>query len=938
MSAKTLRRLKRAVVLAIAAAQIFEFLPAPQRHVEYAFAATGVTCPTAPGNYVAGGTLGAGLNTYWQPPAGVLNAGATTLNLGTEDTTGGSSATGVKTGDELLIVQMQDGSFNTSNSSAYGDGTGTGHGFTTIGNAGLYEYVSVASASGTQTSGTVTIQGVGTGGGLLNSYYENAANSQRYQIVRVPQYTTATLSANFTARYWDGNTGGVAAIDMASTLNLNGASVYATGDGFRGGGYSVATTSPASVLNNDYADSAAMNAGQPAFGTKGEGIMGSPHAPFFYTTYTTPNNPTGPTVNPTPGGSDGYAGGDQGMGAPGNAGGGGTDDDPVANDQNTGGGGGGNGGAGGNGGYPWTPNYSGNTSLYSNLGVHTGTGYSAFNSGDIGGRGGAALSTYVSVGRAFMGGGGGAGANNNGSDNNSYNAYGSSGGVGGGIILMRLSDTSGTPATIYANGTTGLAPNNDGGGGGGAGGTVIVTSPNSFTGITVNVNGAAGTTADAAGGFPGNQHGPGGGGGGGIVLSTSNVNASATGGAAGTTTPNISTYGAGAGANGSISQTVSASQVPGLASGAECYSSSTTGTSTIYTGPYNSSVAGNFGIDYTGSYDGQLAATNNNDFTARAIPLANPSPNPSNTSTNALAPIGNTFSVSSAPAVNVENGFYYQDTGKNNAHPIKIMATAPIQPGQWNAQVCPDNAGAPNCAYGTVSTTCSNNGKTANPNTWMSAGTAGATSTAQYCYYSGSGGGSIARIPYWVVYTGPTGAYTAFARYDALVEVSDDQTTPATNKTHNELYAGFVPVAKTSTTPANGNCPANLPPPSQGVCPGGTIKYSLQYANIVAGGGVGTEGQDTEPFILTGAGSLVVSDNGSTGPAGTNWAQYTGGLLGPVSDTTANTACTYNGGGAFVTGATSFACTVGGSSFRLYPQGFTGQTSSGTLTFQVTVK
>ena len=935
MSARGKHLLKRAAVLAIAAAQIFQFLPPKQTRIQYAFAASGVTCPTVQGNYVAGGTLGAGLNSYWQPAAGTLAAGSTTVNLGTLDTTGGSSSTGVKTGDELLIIQMQDGSFNTTNSSAYGDGTGTGHGFTTIGNAGLYEYVSVSSASGTQTSGTVTIQGTGSGGGLLNSYYENTANGQRYQIVRVPQYTTATLSGNFTARYWDGNTGGIAAIDMASTLNLNGASVYATGDGFRGGGYSVATTSPTSVLNNDYVDSAAMNGtGQPAFGTKGEGIMGSPHAPFFYTTYTTPNNPTGPTVNPTPGGSDGYAGGDQGMGAPGNAGGGGTDDDPTANDQNSGGGGGGNGGAGGNGGYPWTPNYSGNTSLYSTPGVHVGTGYSAFNSGDIGGRGGAALSSYVAVGRAFMGGGGGAGANNNGSDNNSYNAYGSSGGVGGGIILMRLSDTSGTPATIYANGTTGLAPNNDGGGGGGAGGTVIVTSPNAFTGITVNVNGAAGTTADAAGGFPGNQHGPGGGGGGGIVLSTSNVSASATGGASGTTTPNLSTYGATAGASGYISQTVSASQVPGLASGAECYSSSTTGTSSIYTGPYSSAGGTNFGIDYTGSYDGQLAATNNNDFTARAIPLVSPSPNPINSSTNALAPIGNSFSVSSAPSLNVENGFYYQDTGKNNAHTLSITATAPILPAQWTARVCPDNGGAPNCGFTTV-TGCAKN---THPNAWLSAGTAGATSTAQYCYSSGTGGGYTAIVPYWVVYTGPTGTYTAFARYDALVEVTDDQTTPATNKTHNELYAGFVPVAKTSTTLSNGNCPANITPPAQGVCPGGTIKYSLQYANIVAGGGIGTEGQDTEPFVITGAGSLVISDNGTSGPAGTNWAQYTGGLLSAVTDTTASTACTYNGGGAFVAGATNFACTIGGSSFRLYPSGFTGQTSSGTLNFQVKVK
>jgi hypothetical protein len=740
---------------------------------------------------------------------------------------------------------------------------------------------------------------------------------------------------------------------MASTLNLNGASVYATGDGFRGGAFSVASTSPAAVLNSDYVDSAAMNAGQPAFGTKGEGVSGSPHAVFYYTSFTTPSAPAAPTVAPTPGGSNGYAGGDQGMGAPGNAGGGGTDDDPAANDQNTGGGGGGNGGAGGKGGFPWTPQYSSNTSLYSNLGVHTATGYSATNSGDIGGRGGAALSSYVAVGRAFMGGGGGAGANNNNSDNNTYNNFGSSGGTGGGVILMRLADTSGTPATIYANGTTGLAPNNDGGGGGGAGGTVIITSPNAFTGITVHADGAAGTTADAAGSFPGNQHGPGGGGGGGIVLSTSSVSGTVLGGVSGTTTPSLTTYGATGGTNGYVSQAVSSSQVPGLGSGAECYSSGASGSSTIYTGPYDTTVGGNDGIDFTGTYDGQQSPTSNNDFTARAIPLANPSPSPVNTSTNALAPLGSTFTVASQPTVNVQNGLYYTDSTANAYHVLTLTATAPILPAQWSAEICADNANAPNCAASPNLTKC--NKATGDGNAWMSYAVSGNTSLAKYCYWSGNAGGGALKVPYWVVYTGPTGTYTAFARYDAYIDVQDDQAAPASNKTHNELYAGFIPVAKTSATIANGNCSGSLTVPAQGVCPGGVIKYSLQYANIVAGAGptatFGTEGNDAEPFIL--GSNLVISDNGTNGTAGSNWATYTGGLMTSLSaattgstcgtgglcgDSTAGTTCTYTGGVGGV-GATAFSCTVGGGgAFRLYPYNFPGQTSTGTINFAVKVK
>jgi hypothetical protein len=243
--------LRKAVigVLAFTLAQSSMSVRIGSVHQIYAAASSTPPCPTGNMNFQAGGTLSSPTNTYYQPPAGTLAAGSTSVTLGTMDTGGGGASSAVAAGDELLVIQMQDGgngSFNSSNSSSYGDGSGTGSGYTSIGNAGLYEYVYVASVAG----GVATIQGAGSGGGLLNSYYENTANNQRYQIVRVPEYTTATLSNNFTAAYWDGKTGGVAALDISSTLNLGGASIYATGDGFRGGGLTVATTTPASVLNN----------------------------------------------------------------------------------------------------------------------------------------------------------------------------------------------------------------------------------------------------------------------------------------------------------------------------------------------------------------------------------------------------------------------------------------------------------------------------------------------------------------------------------------------------------------------------------------------------------------------------------------------------------------------------------------------------------------
>lgn len=961
--------IRRALAGAALLGQAYVLMPAPSQHErlqQYAFAAS-VTCPTVPGNYVAGGTLNATTNSYWQPGSGTLAAGSTTLTLGTLDTAGGGALTGVTAGDELLIMQMQDGyngsstNFSTSNSSAYGAGGSSGNGLTSIGNAGLYEYVSVASSTAGQTSGSITIQGAGAGGGLINSYYEDTSgtHNRRYQIVRVPQYTTATLSGNFKAAYWDGNTGGVAALDMASTLNLNGASVYATGDGFRGGALSYNSTSPSGVLNSDYEDTATMNGttSQPAFGTKGEGVMGSPYAVFYYNTFTTPSAPSGGGLNHTPGAADGYAGGDQGQGAPGNAGGGGTDDNPAANDENTGGGGGANGGAGGNGGYPWTPNYSGSNAEYSLLGVHTGASYSTLNSGDIGGRGGAALSSYVSMTRVFMGGGGGAGSNNNHSSTN-----GSSGGVGGGIVLMRLADTSGAAANLYANGTTGVAPANDGGGGGGAGGTVVLTSPQAFSNINVDVSGAVGTTAYAGAAGLANQHGPGGGGGGGVVVSTSAVSVTNTGGASGTTTTSATTYGATAGSSGySLNGTVTSDQVPGLGSGAQCYTSGTSGSATLYTGPYDSAEATYTGADETGSYDGVQSPTNNNDFTARGIVFPTPAPQPSpvlidtSATGSALSPVGNTFTLASAPSDQIEHVFYYMWAAKNKYHPLTVSAVAPILPAQWTVKVCPDNgSNAPNCSYASGTGAC---GAAADQNKWeTNVSATSSTNTMTYCYFSGgTNGGTPQVVKYWTVYTGPTGTYTAFSRYDGYVDIQDDQTTPAENKTRDELYAGFIPVGK-SYSVVTPNCKGTLasPPPS-GVCPGGTIQYTLNYANIVAGGGLGTQGQVQAAFAYSSAGSFKITDDGSA--SGSNWATYTNGLTealsagvttlnqatcgitaGHCGDTTSGTTCTYTGGGGTGPNATKFVCTIGGASGQLFPSGITGKTSSGSLVFAAKVK
>jgi hypothetical protein len=958
-------RLKRIVVVVVIFAQVVLFTSSVERN-QIEVARASVAAPCGNGADGAGGTLGGPVNTYWSQASvlGTLAAASNTVTLGTIDATGGGAATGVKAGDELLIIQMQDGAFTDTNSSSYGDGA-TGSGYTSLSSAGLYEYVRVdASVVGTKTTGSIAIDGSGAGFGLVNAYHEAAATGsagiETYQIIRVPQYTTATLGGNFTAAYWDGATGGVAVLDIASTLNLGGAVIYATADGFRGGGFTVAGGSPAGWSSGDYAESSSTQT-PPADGSKGEGIMGTPNYKFQWTNFAAPGAPVGPTVYIA--GANGYPGGDQARGAPGNAGGGGTDDDPPANDENTGGGGGAGGGGGGNGGYPWSPQYTYGPAptpltgypLYLQYPYSSGaTTFLAGNFHDIGGRGASPIASgSIAVTRAFMGGGGGAGSNNNNSDDNSYNAYGSSGGPGGGIILMRVAQTSGAAATLHADGMTGLDPANDGGGGGGGGGTIIITSPGVFSGINATADGAAGTTAEAAGGDASIQHGPGGGGGGGIIISSNPLASTAvTAGAAGFTTVNIEAYGATAGSSGVVSGSVSTSSVPGVQSGAECYSSPGT---TLLTGPYDSTDGTYSGAAETGSFDGVVTVTNNNDYTAVSVPTATTI---TNTGTVPGSPIGNTVTPAASPRPQIVNEMYYNNAGARRQ--VTITDTAPSG---WTVQLCGGTTALPNCATATVACNGTNDG-------WITGGgidaATAATATAKYCVAAGN----TDKVPYWALYT-PPASLTAYQRYDASISAQDNAGTPNVNYTHNELYPGWVPITKTVSIISNG-CPVGVLPtyPALGVCPGGYLLYTIDYRSVVAGPGTGA----TDPaaaMLATSAGSLYVTDDGSLSAVSQNtipnWGTFSKGIAYTLTnnlgvnnalcsaahvvdcgDSTANTTFTYytttvpagcTGGVAFVTNTdTGWCARVGGAAFQLYPMGFSGKVGQGTLTFAVLVK
>jgi uncharacterized repeat protein (TIGR01451 family)/fimbrial isopeptide formation D2 family protein len=483
-----------------------------------------------PGKDGPGGTLSGVINTYY-PGTANASAGATSISIGTST----GSSTAIATGDLLLVIQMQDAAINSTNTDSYGDGVAgdPASGFTNLNNAGGYEYVVATGPAG----GTVSIRGSGGGNGLLNNYTNaNASGTQgqrRFQVVRVPQYSSATLSSALTVVRWNGRTGGILVLDVAGVLDLGGATVSVDGMGFRGGG-TRQLVGGTGGSNTDY-----RNVATNGFhGGKAEGMAGTPRYVYDSVTATVLNT-----------GVEGYPNGTTARGAPGNAGGGGTDGNPAANNQNSGGGGGGNGGTGGQGGRTWNSNL------------------------DLGGHGGAVFPGAAD--RVVLGGGGGGGSRNN-------NGSNSSGSAGGGIVLIRAGTFSGSGA-ISADGANGNTAGPDGGGGGGAGGSVIIVANTGGLGsLTISARGGRGGDAwplQAPGGFPGERHGPGGGGGGGFIAVTSGVGTDVSGGANGITTTASDVYGATSGSTGSV-LAITPGSVPGAGSGAQCVPVLTTTKST----------------------------------------------------------------------------------------------------------------------------------------------------------------------------------------------------------------------------------------------------------------------------------------------------------------------------------------------------------------------
>lgn len=411
------------------------------------------------------------------------NSGNNTISVNNSQMIGGSFSAPLTSGDLILIIQMQGATINVANSNSFGS-------VTNYNNAGLYEFKCVASVPN-----STTIQ-------LSTNLSNNYTSSGHVQIVRVPRFSTFNLTSgnSIQTTAWNGNTGGITAIEIAGNAQING-TISASGMGFRGGSFDNNSLGISSNVTDWYTNNDVDGA------NKGESIAGHEASEYQSNGY---RYCRGAIANGGGGGNAHKAGGGGGAnaGIVNNWNGQGNPDvsglsyslawnlESTLFSASTSSG-------GGRGGYS---NASQNRNAI-NLAPSNGS-WGGNNRRNLGGLGGRPLD--YSNGRLFLGGGGGAGDGNN-------NA--ASGGANGGglIFIVCYGNISGT-GTIEANGGNALSTNgmhNDAPGGGGGGGTIILASSGTISNTLI---------IKAIGGNGGDQlittnesEGPGGGGGGGYI-------------------------------------------------------------------------------------------------------------------------------------------------------------------------------------------------------------------------------------------------------------------------------------------------------------------------------------------------------------------------------------------------------------------------------------
>ena len=367
-----------------------------------------------------------------------------------------TSTAGYAVGDRVVVMQMKGASASTIGDPTFGS-------VSNYNQAGTFEFNTIASIAGLN----ITMVSV------LKHPYEVAG---LVQLIRVPVYAAANVTAMVTGQIWNGNTGGAIILEVTGNLALN-ASINGNGIGFRGGAaLSNGFSYPCGLTDYFYSDPTFDNAA-----TKGEGI------------------------------SDVLVGYELGKGSWANGGGGG-------NSHNGGGGGGGNGGKGGKGGNDYCSGTVqsggiGGVQLNSfNLNVYMGgSGGAGHQNNAFGTNGGNGGGIVIIVAGSITG-------NNQLISSNGIAALntisggndGAGGGGAGGTILLdipsyagllQLSANGGKGGDMIA-GAGGHAP-----GGGGAGGVIATTGASLPVGVSSlllgGVNGVISSSGLAFGTAPG---------------------------------------------------------------------------------------------------------------------------------------------------------------------------------------------------------------------------------------------------------------------------------------------------------------------------------------------------------------------------------------------------------------------------------------------------
>lgn len=160
-------------------------------------------------------------------------------------------------GMAVIVIQMQGATINQTNTSTFGN-------ISDLGGAGLYERNQITAINGNEIK-------------LKNTLLYNYNTNLGVQLVSIPSYDNANVTTTLAAQAWNGQTGGVLAIEVTGTLNITGI-IDVGGRGFRGGRGSVNITDTcSSVIFGGFINGYFSELDNWRGAQKGEGITNYPN-------------------------------------------------------------------------------------------------------------------------------------------------------------------------------------------------------------------------------------------------------------------------------------------------------------------------------------------------------------------------------------------------------------------------------------------------------------------------------------------------------------------------------------------------------------------------------------------------------------------------------------------------------------------------------------